>query len=92
VPLPNNNRRAEAFVIPPIDFELVSATTVGSDTALNPLCRGLLVGKAGFLNVTMQNGNQRNGVPFIEGTTPGFFAEVRTSTATGAARNVWAII
>lgn len=90
MPTPNNNRRAESFVIPPIDFVLVGAGEVTSTQNLPENCRGLLVGTAGFLNVVMQNGQTRNGVPFIEGLTPGFFAQVLDST--GGAQNVWAVV
>lgn len=92
MPSPSPTRRAESYVLPPFDFVLVSATTVAVDTQLPANCRGLLCGKAGYLNVTMQNGNARDGVPMIEGSNPGFFAAVRESTAAGAARNVWAIV
>lgn len=91
-PTPSNNRRAESFVIPPVDFVLVSATTVAADTDLPANCRGILVGTAGFLNVTMQNGSAPNSMPFIEGLTPGFFTKVRISTGAGAASNVWAVV
>ncbi len=92
MPSPNVNRRAESFVIPPIDFILVATGEVTADTPLPANCRGLLIGKAGFLNVTMQNDQARNALPMIEGTTAGFFSVVRVSTGTGSARNVWAIV
>lgn len=84
-------RRAEDYVRPPFDFVLVSTTTVTGTVDLPADCRGLHVGKAGFLNVEI-NGQTRNALPFPEGTTPGFFTRVFTSTGTGAAQNVWAII
>ena len=82
--------RAEQYVIPPVDFVLVSATAVTTDVNLPEGCRGLLVGTAGALNVTMSNGQERNSVPFIQGINPGFFQTVRVST--GGAQDVWAIV
>lgn len=80
----------------PEDFVLVSATTVASDTTLSTLTarpiRGLLVGTAGYLDVTMLNGEERDGVPFQAGINPGAFKIVRESVAVGAAANVWAIV
>ena len=81
----------EKDVTIPDSFTLISATTVGSDTALPTGTRGLLVGVGGYLDVTMANGDQLDGLPLVPGLNPGKFAEVRTSTDTGAAQNVWAI-
>jgi len=92
MPSPNVNRRAESFVIPPIDFVLVDAGEVDTETPLPANCRGILVGVAGFLNVVMQNGQERTALPFIEGLTPGFFATIKVSTGAGAAQNVWAVV
>ena len=78
----------EKEVVPANDFILRAATTVGSDTDLTSNCRGLLVGTAGSLNVTMANGQERDGVPFIQGITPGNFRELRTG---GTAQNIWEI-
>lgn len=73
----------------PNDFVLVAATTVGSEVVLNERCRGLLVGTAGSLNVTMRNGSVRTGVPFLAGVNPGQFASVQ---AGGDAENIWQVI
>ena len=81
--------RSEQLVVPPVDFVLVSTAAPASDITLPEGCRGLLIGTAGTLNVTMQNGSQRNGLPFLQGQNPGFFATVRTG---GTAANIWAII
>ena len=81
-------RRAEYFVRPPRDYILVSATTVQSDTPAPAECRGVLVGQAGTLNVTMANGEDRNGLPCIQGIIPGDFAIIR---AGGDAENIWVI-
>lgn len=78
-----------AQYVPPYDFILVSAGAVGSDVALPPKCRGLLIGVAGSLNVTMANGNTRNDIPFIEGINPGYFSTVK---AGGSATNIWAVL
>ena len=80
---------ATSKVLPPSDFILVSAAAPASDIALPPNCRGLLVGTAGNLNVTMQNGAMRNGVPVFQGQNPGFFQTVRSG---GTAANIWAIV
>lgn len=78
-----------AQYVPPYDFVLVSTGAVGSDVALPLKCRGLLIGVAGNLNITMANGNTRDNVPFIEGINPGYFSVVRTG---GSATNIWAVI
>lgn len=72
----------------PNDFELVAAGVPSGTTALSAYCRGLLVGVAGTLNITMANGEERNGVPFQAGINPGRFSAVRTG---GTAENVWQV-
>lgn len=86
-------------IAPPNDFIMVSATTVGSDTVLASISgvgagpvRGLLIGTAGYLNVIMQNGQTRTGVPFQAGINPGLFKTVLTSTSGTPAQNVWVIV
>ena len=80
--------RSEQYVVPPVDFILVSSGVPASNSNLSENTRGLLVGAAGTLNVTMRNGEERNGVPFFAGTNPGFFAIVRSG---GTAENIWEI-
>ena len=82
--------RSEQFVVPPEDFVLVSAGEPNSDVALPEGCRGLLVGTAGALNVTMRRGGTRDSVPMVQGINPGFFSIVRTTA--GGAANIWAIV
>jgi len=73
----------------PNDFILVSAAAPLGTTVLSENCRGLLVGTAGSLNVTMQNGSVRTGVPFQAGVNPGRFAEVNSG---GTAENIWQVL
>lgn len=82
--------RAEQWVIPPTDFIQIAPGEVTVDTDLPENCRGLLIGTAGSLNVTMANEQERDSVPFLQGITPGFFATIRISG--GGAQNVWAIV
>lgn len=82
--------RSEQLVLPAEDFILVASAEPGSTVALPADCRGLLVGTAGGLNVTMRNGNERDSVPMIVGVNPGFFSEVRATA--GGAQNIWAIV
>ena len=87
-----STKRAEALVIPPTDFVLVSAAApTGSGTITLPDgCRGLRVGTAGALNVIINEQN-RDGVPMFAGDNPGFFTAVRRDAGNTAA-NIWAII
>ncbi len=80
--------RSEALVRPPIRFVLVSTGPPSSDIDLPPQTRGLLIGVAGSLNVTMDD-IQIDGLPFQAGTNPGFFEVVRSG---GTASNIWAIL
>lgn len=80
----------EQYVTPPRDFILVSSGAPASDVTLPANCRGLLVGGAGSLNVTMtETGENRNDLPFVQGQNPGFFSQVRSG---GTATDIWAII
>lgn len=81
--------RAEQYVIPPVDFTLVASGTVSTNTTLPAGCRGLLIGQAGTLNVTMENGSELDAMPFFQGQNPGFFGIVRSG---GTAENIWAIV
>lgn len=80
--------RSEAQVRPPRGFVLVSAGIPSTDIVLPDGTRGLLIGSAGALNVTI-DGVQLDGLPFQAGTNPGFFEVVRSG---GAASNIWAIL
>ena len=82
--------RHDKAVIPPSDFVLVAAGEPGGTIALPDNCRGLLIGTAGALNVTMQNGSARDSVPMAAGVNPGQFAAVRATV--GGAQNIWAIV
>lgn len=73
----------------PNDFVLIAAGVPAGTTVLSDRCRGLLVGTAGSLNVTMRNGNVRTGVPFQAGVNPGQFASVQSG---GTAENIWQVI
>lgn len=75
--------RAETFVLPPFDFLPVASGAVLFDTTLPSNCRGLLIGTAGALNITME-GNNRDDVPFQVGQNPGFFQIVRAANGTAA--------
>ena len=82
-------RRAEYFVQPARRYVRVAAGQVGSEVILPGGCRGLRVGVAGTLNVTMQDGTVCVGLPVFAGDNPGYFASIQTSTEQGAAENVW---
>ena len=72
----------------PNDFVQIAAGVPSGTSTLSAYTRGLLVGVAGTLNVTMANGEQRNLVPMQAGINPGRFAEVRDG---GTAENVWEV-
>ncbi len=76
-------------VAPPNDFVQVSAGVPSVEVVLSERTRGLLIGAAGSLNVTMSNGSVRTGVPFQAGINPGHFASIQ---AGGSASNVWAVL
>lgn len=73
----------------PSDFIQLAASTVGSPVDCPRGCRGLLLGTAGTLNVTMENGEDRDGLPLPAGVTSGRFKALRTG---GTAENIWAIV
>lgn len=79
----------QAQVVPPYDLIPVSSGVPSADVDLPDNTRGLLVGTAGSLNITMENGEQRDAVPFVQGTNPGRFRQVRIG---GTAQNVWAVV
>ncbi len=79
---------SDRFSLPPQDFVQLHAAAPAAPVACPEGTRGLLVGTAGTLNVTMTGGVERTGVPFPAGFTPGFFTVVR---AGGTAQNIWAV-
>ncbi len=80
--------RAEQIVLPITGLVLISAGSPISNTPLPAETRGLLIGNAGVLNVTIQ-GTAHLLVPFVAGVTPGFFESVQ---AGGSASNIWAVL
>lgn len=94
-------KRFEQFVIPPTDFQLVSATApnMASDTDIDlpEGTRALHIGTPGTLDVEIK-GRRLNGFPFVQGTNPGFFTKIfgRIDSTTGNARNtaasIWAVL
>ncbi len=82
-------RRAEAFVVPPYNFVQVAPGQVTVEVPLPEDCRGLRIGVAGTLNVTMRDGTVCVDLPVFAGDNPGLFASIQISTAGGAAQNVW---
>lgn len=80
--------RTEQYVIPPVHFVQITATTPSGTTVLPRGTRGLLVGTAGTLNVRTLAGTLSL-LPFIEGVTPGLFTHV---DAGGTAINIWAVL
>ncbi len=79
--------RAEQLVLPIQGLTLVSAAAPSTDVDLPTHTRGLLIGVAGTLNITLQ-GQDHDGVPFQAGLMPGNFQAVRSG---GTAQNIWAI-
>lgn len=73
--------QASAFAVVPV---------TPSDTADLPdgMCRGLLIGTGGTLNVIDAGGTLRTGVPFQAGDT---WIAVRRVLTGGTAANVWAL-
>ncbi len=82
-------RRAEYFVQPAIRYVRVTTGQITSPVTLTEACRGLRVGVAGTLNVTMKDGTVCVGLPVFAGDNPGYFASIQTSTEQGAAEHVW---
>ncbi len=81
--------RHDKSVSPPTDFVQLHAGVPSGSASAPDNTRGLMVGVAGTLNVTMENGTERSGIPFPAGLTPGRFSIVRTS---GTASNIWAVV
>ena len=79
--------RAEQLILPIVGLTLITAGTPASQTILSEKTRGLLVGTAGLLNVTIA-GVVHTSVPFSAGVTPGFFESVESG---GTAINIWGI-
>ncbi len=78
-----------SFIDVPNDFALQSSGAPTGEIPLPDGTRGLLIGTAGSLNVTMQNGEIRVAVPFQVGINPGRFKSIQTG---GTAASVWAIL
>ena len=77
-------KRAEQRILPVRDLIEISATTVTVDFECPPNTKGLMINTAGTLNITMENGNERDGVPLASGFNPCFITEVRSGgTASG---------
>ena len=83
------SKRAEQWVIPIQDFVQIAPGVPATPTPCPENTRGLLIETAGTLNVTMANGQERDGVPFQQGYNVAFIAAVR---AGGTASNIWATI
>lgn len=83
--------RPEQSIIPPRTFQLISTGVPAQQETLPDGTRGLLVGVAGNLNVTMINDDELNNLPLIVGLNPGFFKVIRTG-ATSSAQNIWAVL
>jgi hypothetical protein len=73
----------------PNDFVQQFTGVPNSEKVLPPNTRGILLGTAGTLNVTMENGSARLLVPFQAGINPGRFASIQTG---GTGSNVWAVV
>lgn len=82
---PRNHARSVSI---PNDFVQQFSGAPDSEKVLPDECRGLLVGTAGTLNVTMANGEARTSVPFQAGITPGRFASIQSG---GDAENIWVV-
>lgn len=73
----------------PSDYILISAGAPAGNFDCHAECRGLLIGTAGFLNVTMKNGHVIANLPVQPGILPGFFASVQ---AGGTATSIWEVL
>jgi hypothetical protein len=63
-----------------------------SDTALaGGVCKALLIGTAGNINITTLAGNERDDVPVPAGVVPLQCTHVRAGASATAATNIWAI-
>lgn len=83
--------RHDKAILPAVSFRLVAAGTVGAGEAgdLPDGTRGLRVGTAGTLNVTMSDGEIITDFPVFQGDNPGRFQSVQQG---GTASNIWAIL
>lgn len=79
--------RFEQFVVPIQGLTLVATAVPSADLDLPAGTRGLVIGVAGTLNISI-GGEDHDGVPFQAGLQPGFFTRVRSG---GTAQNIWAI-
>jgi hypothetical protein len=73
----------------PNDFIQQFTGAPDSEKTLPPHTRGLLVGTAGTVNVTMVNGEARLLLPLLAGINPGLFLSIQTA---GTAEDIWAVI
>jgi len=79
----------EKYVSLPRSFSQVFSGTPDSEQTLSDECRGLLIGTAGSINVTMANGDVLTGLPVFAGINPGRFASIQTG---GDAENIWEVL
>ncbi len=80
--------RSEQYVIPPVRYHLISSGTPSMEITLPAGCRGLRIGTAGTLNLTMEEGGPVTSFPMMQGDNPGFFTSIQSG---GTASNIWAI-
>lgn len=82
-------RRAEQFVLPITSVDLVSAGTVSATYTVSgdEICRGVRVGTAGTLNLTI-DGEEHDDFPIFQGDNPIVIEAIR---AGGSASNIWAL-
>ena len=96
--MPRSNSYQRGIVVPIDAYPIVDVDVNGvpdDTTVLDENCRGLVARVAGVINVVMQGGVVRTGYPLIAGINPGYFAEVRDSTAhtdPAAAIGIWQIV
>lgn len=80
-----------AMIIPPSDLIfIIQAATAGPIPPLPDNCRGLLIGTAGVLDITI-NGSPKTGVPFISGINPGRFESIQVA-AGNSALTIFAVV
>lgn len=81
--------RSEGQVAPIKDlFQVSDGSAITSDVTLPDNTRGLLVGGAAELNITI-NGTNYDAVPFLAGVTPGFWEKVRIGAPSV---KIWAVL
>lgn len=70
------------------DFRQLVAGSPSTTYLLSNRCKGLIVGTAGTLNVTMKNGHVISNFPVYQGFIPGRFKSIQTG---GTAQNIWEV-